>query len=93
MNLYRTTPLRKRYGFSWREEYLLGLLQDKGELPTKDVLSLAGEAMSENTTHKYLTKLIAGGYVLQLEDNDDKRFVYVRITDTGMEYLKLLATV
>lgn len=90
MNLYKTNPVRKRHGFTWREEYLLGLLQEKGEVPTKDVLAHAGEAMSENTTHKYLMKLIVGGYVLPLEDSDDKRFVYVRITERGTDFLKEL---
>lgn len=90
MNLYKTNPVRKRHGFTWREEYLLGLLQEKGEVPTKDVLTHAGEAMSENTTHKYLMKLIVGGYVLPLEDSDDKRFVYVRITERGTDFLKEL---
>jgi DNA-binding MarR family transcriptional regulator len=90
MNFYRTNPVRKRHGFSWREEYLLGLLLEKGEIPTKDVLAHASDAMSENTTHKYLMKLILSAYVLPLEDSDDKRFVYVRITDKGRDYLKEL---
>jgi DNA-binding MarR family transcriptional regulator len=90
VSYYKTNPVRKRHGFTWREEYLLGLLQEKGEIPTKDVLAHAGEAMSENTSHKYLTKLIGGGYVLPLEDADDKRFVFVRITEKGRAYLKEL---
>lgn len=90
MNFFVTNPVRKRHGFSWREEYLLGLLEKLGEVPTKEVLEQAGESMSENTTHKYLTQLVTGGYVMQLEDKDDKRFVYVRITDKGRDFLKEL---
>lgn len=90
MNFYKTNPVRKRHNFTWREEYLLGLLQEKGEIPTKDVLLHSSEAMSENTSHKYLMKLILGGYVLPLEDADDKRFVFVRITERGTNYLKEL---
>jgi DNA-binding MarR family transcriptional regulator len=90
MNFYETNPVRKRHSFSWREEYLLGLLEKKGEVPTKEILTLSTEAMSENTTHKYLMKLVIGGYVVQLEDNDDKRFVYVRLTEKGKDFLKEL---
>jgi DNA-binding MarR family transcriptional regulator len=93
MNYYRTTPLRKAHNFTWREEYLLGLLEAKGEMPTKDILSLAGEAMSENTTHKYLTRLVKDAYVIQLEEPTDKRFIFVRITDKGRSYLKELQNV
>lgn len=93
MNYYRTTPLRKSHNFTWREEYLLGLLEAKGEMPTKDILSLAGEVMSENTTHKYLMRLVKDAYVIPLEEPTDKRFVYVRITDKGRSYLKELQNV
>lgn len=93
MNFYRTAPLRKAHNFTWREEYLLGLLEAKGEMPTKDILSLATEAMSENTTHKYLMRLIKGAYVIPLEEPSDKRFVFVRITDRGLSYLKELTNV
>jgi DNA-binding MarR family transcriptional regulator len=88
VNFYKTNATRKSYGFSWREEYLLGMLYEKGEMPTKEVITNAVDAMSENTTHKYLMKLVLGGYVVQLEDKDDKRFVYVRVTDKGRTYLK-----
>jgi DNA-binding MarR family transcriptional regulator len=93
MNFYSTNPVRKRHGFSWREEYLLGLLAAEKEMPTKDVLRLAGEVMSENTTHKYLTRLVKGAYVIQLEEPTDKRFIFVRVTDKGQSYLKELQSV
>lgn len=93
MNMYLTSPVRKQHAFTWREEYLLGLLAKEGEIPTMEVMRIATEAMSENTTHKYLTKLITRGYVLPLEEPTDKRFVYVRITERGTQFLKELQNV
>jgi DNA-binding MarR family transcriptional regulator len=90
MSSYLTQPLRKKHGIVWQEEYLLWMLDNEGSLLTNQVLDrcLGIGVMSLATAHKYLTSMVDRKYVEQKRDKDDKRNVYVNLTDKGINFLK-----
>jgi len=90
MSLYLTQPLRKKHGIVWQEEYVLWLLDHEGCLLTNKLLDKALEygVMSMATAHKYLTIMVDRKYIEQKRDKDDKRNVYVNLTDKGVNFLK-----
>ena len=92
MNIYMTQPVRKKHGVSWEEEYLLGLVDHTENVTVSKVLELAKEAMTQATTHKYLTQLI-DKRMLEHIVGDDRRIKVLGLTRTGIRYLDELSNV
>ena len=92
MNIYMTQPVRTKYGICWEEEYILGLVDHAENPSVTKVLSLAKEAMTEATTHKYLTQLI-DKRMLEHLIGLDKRIKVIGLTKAGSRYLNELSNV
>ena len=90
MNIYMTQPVRKKHGVSWEEEYILGLVDHTENVSVSKVLSIAKEAMTQATTHKYLTQLIDKG-MLKHNIGDDRRIKVLGLTKAGIKYLDELS--
>jgi DNA-binding MarR family transcriptional regulator len=90
MSLYLTQPVRAKHEIIWQEEYILWLLDHEGCLLTNQVLdkTLGDGVMSLATAHKYLTNMVDRKFIEQKRDKDDKRNVYVNLTDKGVNFLK-----
>ena len=90
MSLYLTQPVRAKHEVIWQEEYILWLLDHEGCLLTNQVLdkTLDDGVMSLATAHKYLTNMVDKNFIEQKRDKDDKRNVYVDLTDKGVNFLK-----
>lgn len=86
MNIYMTQPVRKKHGVSWEEEYILGLVDHAESATVSKVLELAKEAMTQATTHKYLTQLI-DKRMLEHIVGDDRRIKVLGLTKAGRKYL------
>lgn len=86
MNIYMTQPVRKKHGVSWEEEYILGLVDHAENATVSKVLELAKEAMTQATTHKYLTQLIDKRMVEHIV-GDDKRIKVLGLTKAGFKFL------
>ena len=86
MNIYMTQPVRKKHGVSWEEEYILGLVDHAENASVSKVLSLAKEAMTQATTHKYLTQLIDKRMVEHIV-GDDRRIKVLGLTKAGIKFL------
>jgi DNA-binding MarR family transcriptional regulator len=81
-----TQPVRKKHGVSWEEEYILGLVDHAENATVSKVLELAKEAMTQATTHKYLTQLIDKRMVEHIV-GDDKRIKVLGLTKAGFKFL------
>jgi len=92
VNIYMTQPVRKKHGVSWEEEYILGLVDHAESATVSKVLELAKEAMTQATTHKYLTQLI-DKRMLEHIVGDDRRIKVLGLTKAGTKYLNELSNV
>jgi DNA-binding MarR family transcriptional regulator len=87
-----TQPVRTKYGICWEEEYILGLVDHAENVTVSKVLELAKEAMTQATTHKYLTQLI-DKRMLEHIVGDDRRIKVLGLTRAGIRYLDELSNV
>ncbi len=88
MLLFKTQTVRDKHRVNWYEELIMGAIANLGEPTTNDILKEANSlAMSPNTAHKYLSKLIQEGYVTQRRGKNDMRFAHVSLAPRGQEYL------
>jgi DNA-binding MarR family transcriptional regulator len=85
-----TQPVRKKHGVSWEEEYILGLVDHTENVTVSKVLELAKEAMTQATTHKYLTQLI-DKRMLEHIVGDDRRIKVLGLTKAGIKFLNELS--
>ena len=92
MNAYLTQAVRSKHGISWQEEYLLGLVGHKRMMQVSEVLSASKEAMTNATTHKYLTQLIDKG-LAKHDLRADKRIKMVVLTKAGEKLIREIANV
>jgi hypothetical protein len=89
-NAYTTQSIRDRYGLCWNEEYILGMLFNRGEIKTADVLNTANEnrVMSPATTHKYLINLTKRKFVNKKRDKSDSRICYLTPSVNAVHFLE-----
>jgi DNA-binding MarR family transcriptional regulator len=91
-NIFMTQRTRHKYGVSWEEEFILGLVAYNGSLNVSAVIAASSDVMTQATTHKYLTQLIDKDY-LKHDYKIDKRIKMVGLTTKGVKYIKEIAHV
>jgi predicted transcriptional regulator len=90
MNAYLTQPIRAKFGVTWQEEYLMGMVANTEKVSVTNILAKANEVMTLATTHKYLTQLI-DKKMLTHKVEKDKRVKFVTLTSKGVKFLNTIS--
>lgn len=90
MNPYKHQQLRASFDLTWREEYVLGVLAQYGDVQTSFVTHIAE---SENVykwdnAKRSVNRLVERGFILK-ERKDGRSFI-LRLTHQGNVYLTYL---
>lgn len=91
MNAWLTQPIRKQFGITWQEEYILGMVGDTEYISVTVILDRANEVITQATTHKYLTQLIKKNLLKhKVNPYGDRRIKLVTLTGKGVKFLNTL---
>ena len=88
MNPYKHQQMRKVFDLSWREEYLLGLLDEFGDCKTSFINTAAqGDGVyTHDNAKKTVLRLVDKGFVIR--ERYDGRTNIVKLTQKGRDFLK-----
>lgn len=90
MNPYKHQQLRKCFDISWREEYLLGLLEEYGDVKSSFIYELSRNdcVYQQDNAKKALLRLAQTGFVVR--EKPDGRTVLIKLGQNGYVYLQHL---
>lgn len=87
MSVYKHQAYRKECGISFKEEYVLGLLEEFGEVKVSFLASVADYhgVYETNSLNKVIPRLEAMGAITRTEVN--RKMSLVKLAPQGVEYL------
>lgn len=95
MNAFETQDVRDKYKVTWKEEYIVGMINSFGEATTTQVFEGAeySRVMTQATTHKYLKSAVYRKLIHEVKLREDKRVHVLTLTDKGRQFLRELEEV
>jgi hypothetical protein len=92
MNAFKTQPVREKYNTPWQSEYIIGMVQNLGNMSTTRVLDMceSQSIMSRATAHKYLMLSVDLKLLQQNRGSVDKRETKLDLTAKGEKFLEEL---
>ena len=90
MNAFTTQHVRDKYGVTWQEEYILGMVNALTSMNTTRVLDMCNKQslMSPATAHKYLKSNVYRKMLVQKRSKEDKRETEFVVSAKGTQFLE-----
>jgi len=87
VNAFETNSIREKYRLSWDEEYIIGMVNNFGNINTMSILDEADKVMSPATAHKWLTSAHKKKLLLR-KRTEDKRSSVFYVSEKGKKILR-----